>query len=91
MVFFSSLPTTSDEEIEAENLVKRGEIDQAIAIYQCLSPASSRSLHHLGVLYAENKGDQCTAINYFQQALQMKEEVYTSAFLATKSLRLFFL
>ena len=65
----------SDEELEAQNLVEDGEFDQAIAIYQRIQPQSGRILHLLGVLYTERKGDQQAAVNCFQQALQMKEEV----------------
>ena len=38
---YSSLSAMSNEEIEAQTLVKRGEIDQAIGIYQRLQPISA--------------------------------------------------
>lgn len=66
----------SNEEIEAHELMQRGEIDQAIDIYQHVTTDSGRIFHLLGVLYAENKGDQCTAISYFEKALKIKEEVF---------------
>ena len=86
--FLFSLSVIADEEIEAQNLIKHGQIDQAIAIYQRLKPDSGRILHLLGVLHAEKKGDQHTAIDYFQQALQIKEEVCLKDILIVESLRL---
>ena len=71
----SSKVIESTEEKQAKDLVERGDIDQAIAIYQRIQPQSGRILHLLGVLYTERKGDQQAAVNCFQQALQMKEEV----------------
>ena len=73
--FLFRLPTASAEEIQAQNLIQHSEIDQAIAIYQNLKPYSALILHLLGVIYAEKKSDHHSAISYFQQALQIKEEV----------------
>lgn len=70
------MSTSSTEEIKVQNFVQRDEIDQAIAICEHVKPTSSRVLHLLGVLYAKHKGDHHVAIDYLQQALQMKEEVY---------------
>ena len=64
-----------DAEKQAQTLIDHGEVDQAITIYERLIPHSGRILHHLGVVYAEKKGDQHSVIHYFQQALEMKEEV----------------
>ena len=60
--------------MKAENLVKRGEIDQAIVIYQRLKPSFDRIFHRLGFLYAEKKVDLHSAINYYQQSLKIEEE-----------------
>jgi len=65
-----------DDEIQAQNFVKRGEIDEAIAIYQRLKPDSVRVLNIIGRLYAEKKGDYHSAINYYKKALQIQEKVY---------------
>lgn len=65
----------SDNEIQAQDLIKRGEIDEAISIYQQLTPESARILSIIGTLYAEKKGDYDRAINYHEKALQLREEV----------------
>jgi tetratricopeptide (TPR) repeat protein len=65
----------SDAEIQAQDLVKRGQIDEAITIYQRLKPDSARVLNTIGMLYSEQKGDYDSAINYYEQALQIQEEV----------------
>jgi tetratricopeptide (TPR) repeat protein len=66
----------SDDEIKAQDLVKCDEIDKAIAIYQRLEPVSARVLNIIGVLYSEKKGDYNSAINYYERALKIQEEVY---------------
>ncbi len=71
----------SDDEIQAQDLVKHGEIDEAIAIYQRLKPDSARVLNIIGGLYLEKKGDYDSAINYYEKALQIQEKVYTDQFL----------
>ena len=71
-----SLPITSEEELEAQKLVERGEIDQAIALCQRLKSANGRMFHLAGVLYAEKKGDPHSAIDSFQEALRIQEEVF---------------
>jgi tetratricopeptide (TPR) repeat protein len=66
----------SDNEIKAEDLVKRGEIDEAITIYQSMEPVSAHVLNIIGVLYSEQKGDYNSAINCYERALQIQEEVH---------------
>ncbi len=75
MICFSA-SNISDEELQAQDLVERGEIDQAIAIYQQLKPESAHIFYTIGVLYAEKKGDYDLGINYYKQALKIQEEVY---------------
>jgi len=65
-----------DDEIQAQDLVEHGKIDEAIAIYQQLKPDSARVFNIIGRLYAEKKGDFDHAINYYRKALQIQEEVY---------------
>ncbi len=65
----------SDDEIQAQDFVKHGEIDQAIAIYHRVKPVSARVLNSIGILYCERKGDYDSAINYYKKALQIQEEV----------------
>jgi len=69
------LSIISDDEIQAQDFVKHGEIDQAIAIYQRVKPVSARVLNSIGILYCERKGDYDSAINYYKKALQIQEEV----------------
>jgi tetratricopeptide (TPR) repeat protein len=72
-----SLVSMSKEELQAQDLVQRGEIDQAIiATYQQLKPESARILRIIGALYDEKKGDYSIAINYYEKALQIQEKVY---------------
>jgi tetratricopeptide (TPR) repeat protein len=66
----------SKEELQAQDLVQRGEIDQAIATYKQLKPESARILRIIGALYDEKKGDYNIAINYYEKALQIQEKVY---------------
>lgn len=66
----------SDEEIQAQNCVKHGKIDQALTIFQQLKPDSSRILTIIGDLYNENKNDYDSAINYYKKALEIQEEVF---------------
>lgn len=61
----------SAEEITAQDLVSRGEIDQAIAIYQQLEPRSARVFCIIGMLYTDVKGSHELAISYYEQALDM--------------------
>lgn len=76
VLLYCSVSVTSDEELEAQKLVERGEIDQAIAAYQSLKWDKDRILHFIGVLYAERKGDHHSAIHCFQEALRIREEVH---------------
>jgi tetratricopeptide (TPR) repeat protein len=63
----------SKEELQAQDLVQRGEIDQAIATYRQLKPESARILRIIGVLYDEKIGDYSLAINYYEKALQIRD------------------
>ena len=74
---------TTEEEIEAQNLIECGEIDQAIAMCLRLKPQSDRVLHLLGLLYAGKKGDHQSSIIYFQQALEIQEKVCNRILLVT--------
>ena len=65
----------SDQETAAEDLVERGEIDQAIAIYQQMEGKSAREFRAMGVLYANEKGNYEFAISCYEQALQLQEQV----------------
>lgn len=71
----SSSSDVSIEEQQARNLVKNGNIDEAIAIYQNLESDSSRIFNTIGMLYAEKKGDYELAIHYFERALNIQEQV----------------
>ncbi|CAF4999621.1 unnamed protein product [Rotaria sp. Silwood1] len=64
----------SPEEIKVQELIKHGEVDQAVAIYQCLKLESARLLMMIGIIYAENKGDYTSAIIYYNKALQIQEK-----------------
>jgi tetratricopeptide (TPR) repeat protein len=70
-----SLSIVSDDESHAQELVKRGEVDQALAIYQHLKYNSARVLNIIGSLYAEKKGDYDSAIKYHKKALHLQEKV----------------
>ncbi len=70
-----SLPMTSNEEMQTQDLVKLGEIDQALAIYQQMKPDSARVLNIIGALYAEKKGEYDLAINYHLKAFEIQEKV----------------
>ncbi len=74
MICFSA-SNIFDEELQAQDLVERGEIDQAITIYQQLKPESAHIFYTIGVLYAEKKGDYDLAISCYEQALHMQGEV----------------
>ena len=74
-MFYSSLLNISDEEKQAQDLVKEGHIEQAIIIYQEIKPESARVLHIIGTLYVGKIGDYDLAISCFERALQLKKEV----------------
>lgn len=65
----------SDAELQAEALVERDEIDQAIVIYREIVPESARIFRILGRLYAQKKGDYVLAISCYERALQLQDEV----------------
>jgi lipoprotein NlpI len=65
----------SDDEVQAQDLVKCGKIDEAIVIYQQLKPDSARVFNIIGMLYADGKGDYNRAIDSYEKALQIQEEV----------------
>ncbi len=64
-----------DDEMQAEELVEHGDIDEAIAIYQQLKPESGRIFNIIALLYAEKKVDYDSAIKYFKKALKIQEKV----------------
>jgi tetratricopeptide (TPR) repeat protein len=65
----------ADDEMQAQELIKRGEIDQAIAIYEQLKPESADIFNTIGVLYSDMKGDYDSAIIYHKKALKIQDEV----------------
>lgn len=75
MIIYFSHSLTSDEEMKAQDLIKRGEIDQAIAIYQQIETKSARVFFSVGILYADERGSYELAISCFEQALRMQEQV----------------
>ena len=82
MIVYCSFSTISEEEMTAQEYIERGEIDQAIAIYQQLEPPSARVFLLIGMLYANNKENFELAISYYEQALHMQEKVCRSNTLA---------
>lgn len=73
-IYFSLLDM-SDEEIQAQDLVIHGEIDDALTIYQRLEPESVRILNIIGDLYVEKKGNFERAMIYYGKALELQEKV----------------
>ena len=74
----SSSPTQSSrstETYEAEELVKNGQIDLAIAAFQRLHPVSIEILLRRGQLYANQKGDYDNGLQYYSQVLKLQEKV----------------
>ncbi|CAF4837867.1 unnamed protein product [Rotaria sp. Silwood1] len=69
-----SKPMISDDELQAENHIKNGKIDLAIAAYQRISPVSASIFVRIGHLYADKKGDYDNALNCYMQALKIQEE-----------------
>ncbi|CAF1538792.1 unnamed protein product [Rotaria magnacalcarata] len=65
---------TDDYETKAQQLLKDGKIDQAIAMYLCIKPESARILVIIGILYAEKKGDYKSAIIFYKKALKIQEK-----------------
>ncbi|CAF0951760.1 unnamed protein product [Rotaria sordida] len=61
-------------EIQAEKMVQRGQVDQAIAIYKNTTNQSPHVLNNIGKLYAEKKGDYESAARFYNQALKIQEE-----------------
>lgn len=71
----SIISEDDDDEIQAQNLTKNGDIEQAIAIYKQLKPESARIFIIIGALYAENLGNYDLAIEYYEKALNIQEMV----------------
>jgi tetratricopeptide (TPR) repeat protein len=63
-----------DDEVQAQGLLKRGEIDEAITIYQRLE-SDPRILSIIAQLYDEKKGDYNSSIKYYEKALKLQEKV----------------
>ena len=75
-LFFSlSMISEDDDETRAQELIERGQIDQALEIYLRWRPQSARVLNTIAVIYAEKKGDYESAIEYFKKALTLQEAV----------------
>ena len=75
-IICSSSSIISVKEQQAQDLVKNGSFDEAIAAYQNLESNSSRILVIIGTLYGDKKGDYELAVHYFEQALKLQEKVY---------------
>lgn len=64
-----------NDETQAEKLLARGKVDQALAAYQRIKPISTRILNIIGRIYTEKKNDQEAALKYHSQALLLQETV----------------
>ncbi|CAF0924362.1 unnamed protein product [Rotaria sp. Silwood1] len=62
------------DEIQAEKMVQRGQVDQAIILYKNTKNQSPRVLNNIAQLYAEKKGDYELAARFHNQALRIQEE-----------------
>ena len=60
---------------KVDELLKNGEVDQAIDILRRVQPASPSVLVRLGHLYAEKKGEYDHAFTFYTQALKLQEKV----------------
>ena len=85
MIIYFSRSLISNEEMTAKEIVKCGEIDQAIDIYQKIERKSARELCAMGVLYADEKGNYELAISCYEQALQLQEQVCPSNLILRKN------
>lgn len=65
----------SNEGMKVDELLKNGQIDQAIDVLQRFQPVSAPILVRLGHLYAEKKGEYDNALTYYTQALKLQEKV----------------
>ena len=70
----------------AQDLIERGEIDQAIDLYRQLQPESARMFRLIGILYAEKKGRYDLAISCYEQALRIHEQVGQSNFILNEEI-----
>jgi tetratricopeptide (TPR) repeat protein len=55
--------------------ISNEEVDKTISIYQNFKPETAHTFRLLASLFNEKKGDYPSAIHYYQQALQIEEEV----------------
>ena len=62
-------------ELEAEEFLKNGQIDLAIGALQRIQPVSIPILLRIGHLYADKKGEYESALTYYTQALKLQEKV----------------
>ena len=70
-----SIIPEGDDEMQAQELVNQGRIDEAVAILQRSKPESARTFTNIGMLYAEKKGDYDSAITYYKKAIKIQEKV----------------
>lgn len=70
-----SVISEDDDESRAQELIEKGEIDQALEIYNRSRPRSARIFNTMALIYAEKKGDYEAAIEFYQRAMTMQEEV----------------
>jgi len=66
---------TDDDEAQAREFIKTGQIDQAIEIYQRVKPESARIFNTIGSLLGDKKGDYESAIVYYKKSLKIQEKV----------------
>ena len=73
--FRLSVISEDDDDLRAQELIERGEIDQALEIYNQARPRSARIFNTIALIYAERKGDYEQAIEFYKRAMTLQEEV----------------
>lgn len=63
---------------QIKDLLNRGELDEALALYQRERMESAQACNVIGTFYAQKKGDFHSAIQYYNKALGILEKVNDS-------------
>jgi hypothetical protein len=80
LLYFSS-STVSQDEIQAQEHLPRGEIDLALTAYRRIQPVLSRILNLTKQIYTDKLNNSESALVCHMQALKMQGEVKKNSFL----------
>jgi tetratricopeptide (TPR) repeat protein len=75
VIFSISIEPKVNLEKQAEELFAQGEIDQAIATYEQITPTSARIFTRIATIFEQKKVNYESAIEFYEKALYIQEQV----------------